>query len=167
MKNSIRCCISCILPCGALDVIRIVHSNGFVQEITGSVRASDVIKSHPKHILKKPSSPFSAAASAAAVVPPESELQRGKIYFLMPLPPNSDKARSRSSAGRKKRDIANNNSTTHHSDRSAVATNLLLSDQYLSEILSEKVSTHRERRRGRIGVWRPHLQSICESPGSI
>ncbi|KAG6573309.1 hypothetical protein SDJN03_27196, partial [Cucurbita argyrosperma subsp. sororia] len=85
----------------------------------------------------------------------------------MPLPPNSDKARSRSSAGRKKRDIANNNGATHHSDRSAVATNLLLSDQYLSEILSEKVSTHRGRRRGRVGVWRPHLQSICESPDSI
>ncbi|CAK9327505.1 unnamed protein product [Citrullus colocynthis] len=181
MKNSIRCCISCILPCGALDVIRIVHSNGYVEEISGSIKASDVMKAHPKHVLKKPSSPSSAAHDAASslpkivIVPPEADLQRGKIYFLMPLPPtppNPDKPRRR-----KKRDSNNNNHHHHHSHRTTAAavpdnnnismTNLLVSDHYLSEILSDKASTHRERRRGRVGVWRPHLQSICESPSDI
>ncbi|XP_038894960.1 uncharacterized protein LOC120083324 [Benincasa hispida] len=182
MKNSIRCCISCILPCGVLDVIRIVHSNGYVEEISGSIKASDVMKAHPKHVLKKPSSPSSAAHDAATapkivIVPPEADLQRGKIYFLMPLPPtppNPDKPRRR-----KKRD--SNNNINHHSHRTTAAvsaavpnnnnnismTNLLVSDHYLSEILSDKASTHRERRRGRVGVWRPHLQSICESPSDI
>ncbi|XP_004150211.1 uncharacterized protein LOC101205379 [Cucumis sativus] len=180
MKNSIRCCISCILPCGALDVIRIVHSNGYVEEITGSIKASDVMKAHPKHVLKKPSSPSSSAAHDAAsalpkivIVPPEADLQRGKIYFLMPLPPDPDKPRRR-----KKREYSNNHhrTTTAASTASAVPdtttnsismTNLLVSDHYLSEILSDKASTHRERRRGRVGVWRPHLQSICESPSDI
>ncbi|KHN06400.1 hypothetical protein glysoja_010744 [Glycine soja] len=62
MRNCIRCCISCILPCGALDVIRIVHSNGRVEEIGGTIKASDVMKAHPKHVLKKP---CSSAADAA------------------------------------------------------------------------------------------------------
>ncbi|XP_023001645.1 rhoGEF domain-containing protein gxcI-like [Cucurbita maxima] len=199
MRNSIRCCISCILPCGALDVIRIVHSNGYVEEISGSIKASDVMKAHPKHVLKKPSSPSSSAACAddasalpkIVIVPPEADLQRGKIYFLMPLPPNPDKPRSRSSSRRKKRVTNNNNKNNHHSDRTPPAalasatadtddnddnnnnnssismSNLHVSDQYLSEILSEKASTHRERRRGRVGVWRPHLESICESPSHV
>uniref|UniRef100_A0A9I9CF52 Uncharacterized protein n=2 Tax=Cucumis melo TaxID=3656 RepID=A0A9I9CF52_CUCME len=183
MKNSIRCCISCILPCGALDVIRIVHSNGYVEEITGSIKASDVMKAHPKHVLKKPSSPSSSSAAHDAasslpkivIVPPEADLQRGKIYFLMPLPPDPDKPRRR-----KKREHSNNHhrTITTASTASAVPdtttnnnnismTNLLVSDHYLSEILSDKASTHRERRRGRVGVWRPHLQSICESPSDI
>ncbi|GFZ19937.1 hypothetical protein Acr_28g0006420 [Actinidia rufa] len=34
MGNSIRCCLACVLPCGALDLIRIVHLNGYVEELT-------------------------------------------------------------------------------------------------------------------------------------
>nr|VDC64393.1 unnamed protein product [Brassica rapa] len=41
MGNSLRCCIACVLPCGALDLIRIVHLNGHVQEITRSITAGD------------------------------------------------------------------------------------------------------------------------------
>ncbi|RYR15380.1 hypothetical protein Ahy_B04g072122 [Arachis hypogaea] len=45
MKNSIRGCISCILPCGALDVIRIVHSNGRIEELTTrTINAADVAR---------------------------------------------------------------------------------------------------------------------------
>ncbi|XLS91267.1 hypothetical protein HN51_067275 [Arachis hypogaea] len=54
MKNSIRGCISCILPCGALDVIRIVHSNGRIEELTTlTINIADVMRAHPNHILKK------------------------------------------------------------------------------------------------------------------
>lgn len=160
MKNTIRCCISCILPCGALDVIRIVHSNGRVEEISGTIRASEVMKAHPKHVLKKPSSSSDdGVVPKIVIVPPDAELQRGKIYFLMPAPPAPEKTRHRSSTKKKKRETENNviNNTI-------AMTNLLVSDQYLSEILSEKVSTQRDRRRGRVGVWRPHLESISESP---
>ncbi|KAL2467329.1 hypothetical protein Adt_43197 [Abeliophyllum distichum] len=155
MKNTIRCCISCILPCGALDVIRIVHANGRVEEISGTIKAEEIMKLHPKHVLKKPSSPSSdeGICPKIVVVPPDAELQRGKIYFLMPVPPAAGKTRSRSSSRRRKSD----------SDSNTVA-NTGVSDQYLTEILSEKLSTQRDRRRGRVGIWRPHLESISETP---
>ncbi|MBA0626882.1 hypothetical protein Godav_004468, partial [Gossypium davidsonii] len=92
MKNTIRCCISCILPCGALDVIRIVHSTGRVEEISGSIKASDIMKAYPKHVLKKPSSSSDdGMVPKIVIVPPDAELQRGKIYFLIPLPSTPDK----------------------------------------------------------------------------
>ncbi|KAL0442653.1 UNVERIFIED_CONTAM: hypothetical protein Slati_1988000 [Sesamum latifolium] len=164
MKNAIRCCISCILPCGALDVIRIVHANGRVEEISGTVKAAEIMKLHPKHVLKKPSSPSAeGVCPKIVVVPPDAELQRGKIYFLMPLPPAPEKTRSKTSTKRKKKESDNNNSPAKSGGNISV-TNLLISDRYLSEILSEKVSSQRDRRRGRIGVWRPHLESISETP---
>ncbi|XWS12514.1 hypothetical protein CRYUN_Cryun37aG0095800 [Craigia yunnanensis] len=188
MKNTIRCCISCILPCGALDVIRIVHSNGRVEEISGSIKASEIMKAYPKHVLKKPSSPSDdGMVPKIVIVPPDAELQRGKIYFLMPVPSTPEKTRSKSSSTtkKKKRDsldnsINNNNNHNSHSGRqhrrsrsmskanknnnTISMTNLVISDQYLSEILSEKFSTQGDRRRGRVGVWRPHLESISETP---
>ncbi|KAK8483488.1 hypothetical protein V6N13_092820 [Hibiscus sabdariffa] len=177
MKNTIRCCISCILPCGVLDVIRIVHSNGRVEEITGTIKAGDIMKAYPKHVLKKPSSSASddGMVPKIVVVPPEAELQRGKIYFLIPLPSTPEKTRSKSTKKKKRDNIDSNSRSRQHShsrsrsnsdkNNNTVPTpNLLVSDQYLSEILSEKVSTQRDRRRGRVGVWRPHLESISESP---
>ncbi|XP_050224134.1 uncharacterized protein LOC126673868 [Mercurialis annua] len=187
MKNTIRCCISCILPCGALDVIRIVHTNGRVEEISGTILASEIMKAYPKHVLKKPcSSPSEdGVVPKIVIVPPDAELQRGKIYFLMPLPPTSvphekksktttttttktTKTREtsvdttthhRSSHNRRKR----SNSNVSNANSNSMTANLLVSDRYLSEILSEKVSTQRDRRRGRVGIWRPHLESICEA----
>lgn len=175
MKNTIRCCISCILPCGALDVIRIIHSNGRVEEISGTIKAREIMKAHPKHVLKKPSSPSSddGVVPKIVVVPPDAELQRGKIYFLIPVPATTgdhQKSRSRSSSTKKKRreqSQSNANNNTSNVNSISMTTNLLVSDQYLSEILSEKLSTQRDRRRGRVGVWRPHLESICESPSDV
>lgn len=162
MKNTIRCCISCILPCGALDVIRIVHTNGRVEEISGTVKAEEIMKLHPKHVLKKPSSapPSEGAYPRIVVVPPDAELQRGKIYFLMPLPPPPpEKSRSKLSTKRKKKESHHENRNTEGNNSSMA--DVLISDRYLSEILStEKVSS---RRRGRVGVWRPHLESISEA----
>lgn len=188
MKNTIRCCISCILPCGALDVIRIVHANGKVEEISGSVKAAEIMKIYPKHVLKKPSSSYYSSEGGGVcpkivVVPPDAELKRGKIYFLMPLPtPSSEKNRSKSSSTttttRKKKTRSSSSSSISSSSSSqgrhsnansnnsinGNSNNMMVSnDQYLSEILSEKVSTQRDRRRGRVGVWRPHLESISEA----
>ncbi|XP_057433115.1 uncharacterized protein LOC130725937 [Lotus japonicus] len=178
MRNSIRCCISCILPCGALDVIRIVHCNGKVEEISGSIKASEIMKAHPKHVLKKPSSPSThdGVVPKIVVVPPDAELQRGKIYFLMPLPSPAPEKNHQHRHKKKKKEHQNerrsnnnnnNNKSSSNSNVYAANLNLLVSnDRYLTEILSEKLSTQRERRRGRVAVWRPHLESISESPSS-
>ncbi|OVA13624.1 Protein of unknown function DUF4228 [Macleaya cordata] len=170
--NSIRCCISCILPCGALDVIRIVHSNGKVEEFSRTIRAEDIMKANPKHVLKKPTSSLSTDGDCVVqkivIVPPDAELQRGKIYFLIPASPAPDHHKKKSST-------RSANSATRRTAKKKVAedhqnsinmTKLLISDRYLKEILSEnKVSSnHRDRRRGRVGVWRPHLESISEIP---
>ncbi|GMH30373.1 hypothetical protein Nepgr_032216 [Nepenthes gracilis] len=175
MKNAIRCCISCILPCGALDMIRIVHSNGRVEEISGTIRAAEILKAHPNHVLKKRSSSRSdngseAMAPRIVVVPPDAELQRGKIYFLMPAAPllqpssPSDKRQSDSSTRKKRRERqASRNSSDNNKNNTKSATEPLVADQYLSEILKEKIWTQSERRRGRVGVWRPHLESILET----
>ena len=174
MKNSIRCCISCILPCGALDVIRIVHSNGRVEEITGTIKASDVMKAHPKHVLKKPCSPSSISEDdgsggggvrSIVIVPPDAELQRGKIYFLMPLPPTPPpQTQEKKKNMQRRKKIMRGHSERRNSNSSiSVGSFVASSDGYLNDILSEKLSTHRDRRRGRVAVWRPHLESISES----
>ncbi|CAA0823661.1 Unknown protein [Striga hermonthica] len=176
--NTLRCCISCILPCGALDVVRIVHANGRVEEFSGTVTAAEVLKLHPKHVLKKPTSsppPPPSSGQRIVVVPPDAELRRGKIYFLMPAPaaPPPGNTRSRLPAKRRKKETAGgdkkgtrpndkNNNNNSNSDE-----NLRFSDRYLSEILSERVSSQRDRRRGRVGVWRPHLESISEAPPEV
>ncbi|CAN7049738.1 unnamed protein product [Brassica rapa subsp. trilocularis] len=176
MKETLRCCIACILPCGALDVIRIVHSNGYVEEISGTITASEVMKAHPKHVLKKPSSPPSSdhddviSATKIVIVPPEAELQRGKIYFLMPATkPDKEKIRrERSNANavknrsRHHREDVDDHKSNGENNGKDKDSSVLISDRYLTEILSEKVATQRDRRKGRVGVWRPHLESINE-----
>ncbi|CAH8355496.1 unnamed protein product [Eruca vesicaria subsp. sativa] len=172
MKETIRCCIACILPCGALDVIRIVHSNGHVEEISGTITAGEVMKAHPKHVLKKPSSSPSdhaqergdlISATKIVIVPPEAELQRGKIYFLMPAATSDKrnaktvKKRPQTRLHREEGGDDNDKDKSYEKDVS-----LLISDRYLTEILSEKIATQKERRKGRVGVWRPHLESINE-----
>ncbi|KAI0523206.1 hypothetical protein KFK09_005600 [Dendrobium nobile] len=146
MKEAIRCCISCILPCGALDVIRIVHANGRVEEISHAVRAGDITRAYPNHVLRKPPSPASIEDDSAAstswgpvILPPTAELKRGKIYFLMPVSKKAG-ARRREMGGEEGRRV---------------------------EMIKERVlvERQRERRRGRVGAWRPHLDSISEMMG--
>lgn len=161
--NAIRCCISCILPCGSLDVIRIVHTNGRVEEISGKISADEIMKLHPKHVLKKPSSPSEEGlCPKIVIVPPDAQLQRGKIYFLMPVASSPKKGRCTKSSTRKKKKKEPETNVIINNNNIAVE-NFLVSDRYLTEILSEKISTQKDRRRGRAGVWRPHLESISEA----
>lgn len=81
----------------------------------------------------------------------------------MPLPPAPDKPRSKTLTKKKKRELP----VTGVGSGISV-TNLVVSDRYLSEILSEKLSTgQKDKRRGRVGVWRPHLESISEFPTDL
>lgn len=186
--ETIRCCIACILPCGALDVVRIVHSNGRVEEISEPVLAGEIMKAYPKHVLRKPPSTCPADGGGGGIVvqkpvilPPNAELQKGKIYFLMPVmsPPAPEKKKQAAanpnskgpppSAARRRRrrkESSGGDTPAATSSRGAAAEGekerLLANERYLSEIMKEKASTARDRRRGRVAVWRPHLESITE-----
>lgn len=101
--NTIKCCISCILPCGSFDVIRIVHVNGHVEEVSGPIQAYEIMKANPRHVLKSPSYTEYGLSDCTKIIilSPDDELQRGKIYFLVPDPKPS-KAHTKSSTSLKK-----------------------------------------------------------------
>lgn len=84
MGNSLRCCLACVLPCGALDLIRIVHLNGYVEEITRVVTAGEILDAYPNHVLSKPCSQGNNMVRKIMILSPDSELKRGSIYFLIP-----------------------------------------------------------------------------------
>ncbi|KAB1225723.1 hypothetical protein CJ030_MR1G008931 [Morella rubra] len=148
MGNSLRCCIACVLPCGALDLIRIVHLNGYVEEITRPVTAGEILEANPNHVLSKPCS--QGVARKILILSPDSELKRGSIYFLIP----------ESSLPEKKKGGNNPRKSSKKSRKSQ--TNVSDCDRYLADIISENKSSRRDRRTRRVGVWRPHLESISE-----
>ncbi|KAG8078342.1 hypothetical protein GUJ93_ZPchr0007g5640 [Zizania palustris] len=159
MGNSLRCCLACVLPCGALDVIRIVHLSGQVDEFSCPVTADTVLAAHPNHALTTAWSPAGVGCPAKklVIVSPDSELQRGRIYFLIPSAtlPADRRTKSRSSSKKSKR-------PSHHHKSNGTTEQ----DNYLRELLSEKTAPsggQRRRRSGsRVGVWRPQLESIVE-----
>lgn len=155
MGNSLRCCLACVLPCGALDLIRIVHLNGYVEEITGPITADEILKANPNHVLSKPCS--QGVVRKILILSPESELKRGSIYFLIPASSVPEKKRAsngvkKSNKKTKKCNVVSNNINSSD-DRD---------DRYLKKVISVKKSSRRDRRSGRVGVWRPHLESISE-----
>ncbi|TVU21671.1 hypothetical protein EJB05_31323, partial [Eragrostis curvula] len=84
MGNSLRCCLACVLPCGALDLVRIVHLSGRVDEYGRGVSAGEVLAAHPNHVLSRPCSSQQGVVRRILIVSPDSELERGEIYFLIP-----------------------------------------------------------------------------------
>ncbi|KAL2927802.1 hypothetical protein RDABS01_028656 [Bienertia sinuspersici] len=116
MGNSLRCCLACVLPCGALDLIRIVHLNGFVEEITRQVTAGEILQAYPNHVLSKPCS--QGMVRKIMILSPDSELKRGSIYFLIPdssLP--SDHSKSNKKSKIKVQQLTNH----HHDDHDQVS----------------------------------------------
>ncbi|CAN6559282.1 hypothetical protein ACFX13_029804 [Malus domestica] len=149
MGNSLRCCLACVLPCGALDLIRIVHLNGYVEEISHPVTAGEILEANPNHVLSKPSS--QGVVRKILILSPESELKRGSIYFLIPSSSVPEKRKKSKSNGIKKPSKKSSKSQSDSTDR------------YLTEIVTEKKFTsRRDRRAGRVAVWRPNLESITE-----
>ncbi|KAM1115194.1 hypothetical protein TB2_038291 [Malus domestica] len=149
MGNSLRCCLACVLPCGALDLIRIVHLNGYIEEISHPVTAGEILEANPNHLLSKPSS--QGVVRKILILSSESELKRGSIYFLIPSSSVPEKKKKSKSSGNKKPSKKSSKSQSDSTDR------------YLTEIVTEKKSmSRRDRRAGRVTVWRPHLESITE-----
>ncbi|GLU02598.1 hypothetical protein SLE2022_198430 [Rubroshorea leprosula] len=157
MGNSLRCCLACVLPCGALDLIRIVHLNGYIEEITRPVTAGEILQANPNHVLSKPCS--QGVVRKILILSPDSELKRGSIYFLIPsasLPPEKKKGCAASAAlksSKKSRKCQEQVSEDY-------------CNRYLTDVTSEKKSSSRDRRhrksRSRVVEWRPHLESIAE-----
>lgn len=129
-------------------MIRIVHMNGHVEELSGPIPAGEVLKANPNHVLSKPSS--QGVVRRILILSPDSDLKRGQIYFLIPASSVPEKKNKK--IQRKKDPSKKKNKPEQALHR----------DHYLSETLSEKKSSRRDRRAGRVGVWRPHLESISE-----
>ncbi|KAL2333033.1 hypothetical protein Fmac_014246 [Flemingia macrophylla] len=168
MGNSLRCCLACVLPCGALDLIRIVHLNGYVEEITRSITAGEVLKANPNHVLSKPSS--QGVVRRILILSPETELKRGSIYFLIPessLPEKKRHAGKGNNGGGSGDNIIKKKASTMKNNKSCDDEDVFSSHHQvhlkITNIVSkEKKSSRRDRQKGRIGVWKPHLESILE-----
>lgn len=160
MGNSLRCCLACVLPCGALDLIRIVHLNGCVEEITRSITAGEVLKANPNHVLSKPSS--QGVVRRILILSPETELKRGSIYFLIPSTSLPDKKR-RVSGRVNGKDLDNKKAFSSIKKKNC---NDEKNDHFSSLQDSceskEKKGSRRHRRHSQSGAWQPHLESILE-----
>ncbi|KAI4368926.1 hypothetical protein MLD38_017427 [Melastoma candidum] len=150
MGNSLRCCLACMLPCGALDVIRVVHLNGHVQEISHPVTAHEVLLSYPGHVLTNPCSENEGLPPRVLVLSPDAVLRKGVIYFLIPDggDPSSSKSDIRSSKSRRR--VNGKPSSTTNDERR-------MTGQHVRKRRKER------RRSGTTeALWRPHLESISE-----
>jgi hypothetical protein len=162
MGNNLRRCLSCVLPCGSFDVIRIVHLSGHIEEYTRPVTAGEVIAAHPNHVLSRPCS--QGGARRILIVDSDSELKRGCFYFLVPASSMPEKKRKPPAQPQLKEKKARPEQKTMLSSAAAAAhvANNNNGDRYLSEVLSEGKVSLKRRWSVRATVWRPHLHSIVE-----
>ncbi|XP_038895775.1 uncharacterized protein LOC120083938 [Benincasa hispida] len=147
MGNSLRNCLGCILPCGALDLIRVVHLNGHVQEFSPPLSAAEILHANPGHVLTTPSSDDHRLVRRVTILSPESHLRRGGIYFLIPADSDHRKAAKKpSGAG-----VFPESDDLSHGLEDVI-------------VLKKAKPSRRDRRRSRSygGTWRPHLHSISE-----
>ncbi|KAL8261890.1 hypothetical protein R6Q59_025939 [Mikania micrantha] len=159
MGNSLRCCLACVLPCGALDLIRIVHLNGYVEEITRPVTAGEVLNKYPNHVLSKPCS--QGVVRRILILSNSSELKRGSIYFLIPVSsvPENKRIHSQLKDRKKVKKIT----AVVVSEESAIDTGVRLDSSDVVVVSEKKKIGHRRARRTvQAGEWRPHLESIFE-----
>ncbi|KAK9124641.1 hypothetical protein Sjap_014243 [Stephania japonica] len=160
-----RCCLACVLPCGALDVIRIVHLNGHVEEITRPISAKEVMDANPNHVLSKPSS--QGVVRRIVILSPESDLKRGNIYFLIPSSSLPEKKITSKNKNNKKMKKSNNNNNNNNNNAAAISTSVMTSQSNASiiKVLSTEGKCSRRDRRSSTSTgrpWRPHLDSISE-----
>ncbi|KAI4373368.1 hypothetical protein MLD38_011499 [Melastoma candidum] len=158
MGNTLRCCLACMLPCGALDVIRVVHLNGHVQEISHPVTAREVLLSKPGHVLTNPCSEDNGLPPRVLVLSPDAELRRGAIYFLIPdeggtgKGPSPRSSRSDIRSCKSRRQVRGKPSSTTEDEHR-------MTEQHIRKRRKDRRS---RRSRTTAALWRPHLESISE-----
>uniref|UniRef100_A0ACD5VKG9 Uncharacterized protein n=1 Tax=Avena sativa TaxID=4498 RepID=A0ACD5VKG9_AVESA len=170
MGNSLRCCLACVLPCGALDLVRIVHLSGRVDEYGRAVSAGEVLAAHPDHVLSRPcaSTRQQGVPRIVIIVSPETELERGEIYFLIPaasLPGDAKKKKKRTSAGSAEEEHRRRHRQQHVRSKSAGSAVVDVEDRLgLASPETEQQQQHRRRMStGSHAVsWHPHLARIAE-----
>lgn len=162
MGNSLRCCLACILPCGALDLIRIVHINGVVQEITSPITAGEILQANPNHVLTKPTS--QGVVHKILILSPETELRRGGIYFLIPENSIPENKRRKLRSNRKNEKKISCYSTTENNDfnSSSSLKTEHVRDESIPDMNVGKSYRKEHLRKRSVEVWRPHLDSIFE-----
>ncbi|KAL4558414.1 hypothetical protein LXL04_036614 [Taraxacum kok-saghyz] len=161
MGNSLRCCLACVLPCGALDLIRIVHLNGYVEEITRPVTAGEVLKNYPNHVLSKPCS--QGVVRRILILSNSSELKRGSIYFLIPSSSVPENKRNPQKKDPKKAKKITTVAVGIPADVSAGENAAPLHSSDVVVVSEKRKGGHRRARRTvQAGEWRPHLESIFE-----
>uniref|UniRef100_A0ACD5WKC4 Uncharacterized protein n=1 Tax=Avena sativa TaxID=4498 RepID=A0ACD5WKC4_AVESA len=165
MGNSLRCCLTCMVPCGSFDVVRVVHLSGRVDEFSCPITSGAVLAEHPNHTLATAwsSAGVGCPTKKLVIVSPDTELKCGRIYFLIPSAtvPATDRRKSRPSSSKKSKRPSSQGKRGDASTAASTAEQ----DNCLTELLSEKAASgaHRRRRSGcRVAVWRPELECIVE-----
>ena len=175
MGNSLRCCLACVLPFGALDLVRIVHLSGRVDEYGRAVLAGEVLAAHPDHVLSRPcaSTRQQGVPRIVIVVAPETELERGEIYFLIPaasLPADAKKKRRASSAGSAEEDRRRRHRQHVRSKSEGSAAAAVVDVDGRLGLASPETKRKEQQHRRRMSTgshgasWHPHLARICEDP---
>ncbi|XP_041018058.1 uncharacterized protein LOC121260297 [Juglans microcarpa x Juglans regia] len=80
-------CFSCRSSSAVFKSIRVVHFNGFVEDFENPVSVCQVTGKPPKHFVCTPAqllSTATATASASNLLKPDTQLEPGKLYFLLP-----------------------------------------------------------------------------------
>ncbi|KMZ75500.1 unknownprotein [Zostera marina] len=149
MSNGFRCLLACVVPCGALDLIRVVHINGQVDEYyKNQMSAGEILRANPNHVLTRQWSQ-GEGVRRIIVMTPDLVLKRGGIYYLVPA----------EKLLRAKRIKKSKDATTPEVHGLFSST---------KDGVSDKKPVH-QRRRSSVGeeIWRPNLQSILEEYDSI
>ncbi|TKW13605.1 hypothetical protein SEVIR_5G112800v4 [Setaria viridis] len=170
MGNSLRCCLACVLPCGALDLVRIVHLSGRVDEYGRAVSAGEVLAAHPNHVLSRPCSSPQGVVRRILIVSPDSELERGEIYFLIPaasVPDAKKGGGGGGGAGTPGRHVrSKSEGSVVVSDRQLGLAGAGGASPELKAPAKKRTAAQQHRRRMSTGShaapWQPHLACIAE-----
>ncbi|XP_047058098.1 uncharacterized protein LOC124664679 [Lolium rigidum] len=174
MGNSLRCCLACMLPCGALDLVRIVHLSGRVDEYGRAVSAGEVLAAHPDHVLSRPcaSTRQQGVPRIVIIVSPEAELERGEIYFLIPaasVPADAKKKTKRTSAGSAEEERRRHRQHVRSKSEGSAAADADVEGRLgLRSPETNRKEQHRRRMStgSHAASWHPHLSRIAEDPAS-
>ncbi|CAA7406235.1 unnamed protein product [Spirodela intermedia] len=172
MGNSVRCCLACVLPCGTLDVVRVVHLGGRVEEFSRRVTAGEVLRGNPGHVLSNPCS--QGVLRRTLISSPRSELRRGSIYFLIPEASLQQERRSKAMRRTNRRKASKKAAGASEALPAAIPlerkTNAaggggVSPAEKEPAVAGEGLSTvaHEERKPAyRRHLWRPRLESVSE-----